>query len=325
MLSFSDSAKRHDTPLLRLIICIFFFPCFLLMDNTLNIEIYYLSGITFLYALVLYLLPKSNGFLNSVMPLTLMSDIALISSFIYFSERYTDAFSYFYVFTIIAAAFGKRAFYPYAAALFSGFIYILISFMKGQFLLPVMIKVIIFFILAFFTRFLVQYINQTYFQQANQDTLTKIHNRRFFNFIIQKLISSGTPFSLILLDLDNFKLLNDTQGHHHGDYVLKIIAGILRECTRSYDVVTRYGGDEFAVILPNSSKETGKDIAERIRNRVLITPKLLEYPNISISIGIAAFPTDADNGEELMKKADEALYKAKGMGKNYVSVFQNAD
>jgi diguanylate cyclase (GGDEF)-like protein len=323
MLPLSDGAIKHDTPLLRIVICIFFFPCFLLMDKTLTSEIYYLAGITFSYALILYLLPKLNSFLNSAIPLTLLFDTALISAFIYFSERYMDVFSYFYMFPIIAAAFGKQAYYPYASALLSGFFYIFISFIKGLFLLPVIIKVIIFFTLAFFTRFLVQHINQTYFQQANQDTLTKIHNRRFFNFIIHKLITGGTPFSLILLDLDNFKLLNDTQGHHHGDYVLKIIAGILRECTRSYDVVARYGGDEFAVILPNSPKETSKDIAERIRNRVLTTPKLLPYPNTSISIGIASFPADADNGEEIMKKADEALYKAKGMGKNYVSVYQD--
>ena len=321
MLSISDSAIRHDMLLLRLIICIFFFPCFLLMDRTLSVEMYYLSGITFFYALLMYLLPKLNNFLNTVLPITLLLDIALVSSFVYSTERYMDAFSYFYIFTIIAAAFGKRVFYPYAAALLSGFLYILISYIKGLFLLPVIIKVIIFFILAFFTRFLVQYINQTYFQQANQDTLTKIHNRRFFNFIIHKLTTGGTPFSLILLDLDNFKLLNDTQGHHHGDYVLKIIAGILRECTRSYDVVARYGGDEFAVILPNSSKETSKDIAERIRNRVLTTPKLLPYANISISIGIAYFPVDGDTSEEVMQKADKALYTAKGMGKNYVSVY----
>ncbi len=322
MLSISDSAVRHDMPLLRLIICIFFFPCFLLMDRTLSTEMYYLSGITLFYALVFYLLPKLNNFFELLIPITLFFDIILISSFIYYSDRYIDTFSCFYFFPIIAVAFGKQPLCPYIAAFLSGFLYIFISIMQNQFLLPVITKIILFFILAFFTRFLVQNINQTYFQQANQDTLTKIHNRRFFNFIIHKLITGGTPFALILLDLDNFKLLNDTQGHHHGDYVLKIIAGILRECTRSYDVVARYGGDEFAVILPNSSKEVSKDIAERIRNKVLTTPKLLPYSNISISIGIAAFPTDANNGEEVMQKADEALYQAKGMGKNYVSIYK---
>jgi len=321
MLSLSGSAVWQDSPLLRLILAIFFFPFFLLMDRTHAREIYILAGLAFAYALALYLITKLNDRWHLLLSVAPLLDIALISSFVYYSERYRDVFSLLYIFPIIAAAFGKRTFSSYAAALLSGTFCLFIFYIKNQFLLPVFAKIVIFLILAFFTRFLVHHINQTYFQQANQDTLTKIYNRRFFNYFVNKLMSGKTPFSLILLDIDNFKQLNDTQGHHHGDYVLKIIAGILRECTRSYDVVARYGGDEFAVILPNSSKEISRDIAERIRSRVITTQKLMAYPNISISIGIASFPQDAGSGEEVMQKADEALYQAKDLGKNQVSVY----
>jgi diguanylate cyclase (GGDEF)-like protein len=136
------------------------------------------------------------------------------------------------------------------------------------------------------------------------------------------MIREEVPFCLIIIDIDNFKALNDTKGHHHGDYVLKVIALIQKECTRSYDVVTRFGGDEFAIIMPRLAKSACKIIAERIRNNVLVSPKLLSYPNISISVGIASFPQDALVEEEILKKADEALYKAKNMGKNFVCVCQ---
>jgi diguanylate cyclase (GGDEF)-like protein len=183
------------------------------------------------------------------------------------------------------------------------------------------LQVVLFFILALFTWAQQQSYRQTYFTQANLDTLTKIHNRRFFNHALSQLVEKKTPFSLLLLDLDDFKMLNDTQGHHHGDYVLKIIAATIRECTRSSDIFSRYGGDEFAIILPHTSKEDSKQIAERIRNKVLIHPKFLMYSRISLSIGIAAFPGDADSTEGILQKADEALYKAKERGKNYVYVY----
>jgi diguanylate cyclase (GGDEF)-like protein len=182
--------------------------------------------------------------------------------------------------------------------------------------------VVFFFIIAFYTKNLFNLYQQSYYQQANQDTLTKIHNRRYFNHMLSRMIREEVPFCLIIIDIDNFKALNDTKGHHHGDYVLKVIALIQKECTRSYDVVTRFGGDEFAIIMPRLAKSACKIIAERIRNNVLVSPKLLSYPNISISVGIASFPQDALVEEEILKKADEALYKAKNMGKNFVCVCQ---
>jgi len=306
---------------LRLMVYILFFPCFLVMDPGLPMNTYYIAGATLLYAAVLFGFPAVNGLLNHVFPFASFIDIIIISFLIYFCDTYTGVISTLYLFPITALSFNAKPFIVVLGSVLSGSVYLSIVILKSFFLRPAIVQVIIFMIFAFYARFLVQQFHHTYFQQANQDTLTKIHNRRFFNHTLTRMINSNLPFSLILIDLDNFKNLNDTQGHHHGDYVLKIVASILKECTRSYDIVARYGGDEFAVVLPHSSKETSMSIAERIRKNVTVNPRLMPYPHISLSLGIAVFPIDAENQEEVLQRADEALYKAKKLGKNKVCVY----
>ena len=292
------------------------------MDPNLPVHTYYIAGAALFYAAVLYLFPAINNILSQVFPFALMIDIITASFLVYFCGTYAVALSTLYLFPILALSFNEKPFAVLLGSVLSGSFYLSIVLLKKFYLPPVVVQVIFFQIFAFYARYLVQRFRHTYFAQANQDTLTKIHNRRFFNYTLNRMVNENIPFSLILLDLDNFKLLNDTQGHHHGDYVLKVIASILKECTRSYDIVARYGGDEFAVILPHSSKEAGKAIAERIRNNVLVNPKLMPYPYISLSLGIAAFPIDATNSEEILQKADEAMYKAKNIGKNHVCVYE---
>jgi len=309
------------TAFLRLMACLLFLPGFLLMDYGLPQPIYYLSALIFVYAVIIYAFPIVSHYLNLYLPLSLFLDLFLISSFLYYLDRYTQALAFFYLLPVIAAAFNPRPAAPYAVAFLAGAAYLALALIRGYWLLPVILQIGSFFIIAFFTATLAHQFHQTYSQQANQDSLTKIHNRRFFNHILNKLAAAQTPHSLILVDLDNFKVLNDSQGHHHGDYVLKVVASILKEFTRASDVVARYGGDEFAIILPHASKQESRNIAERIRNNVLVNHKLLPYPIISVSLGIASFPDDAQDAEELLKKADAALYKAKDMGKNQVCVY----
>lgn len=308
----------NSTAFLRLMVCILFLPCFLLMDNSLPQPVYFLSGAAFIYAVILYAFPLALSYLNMFFPMSLILDLLLITSFIYLLEHYTLALALFYLLPVIGASFNERPAAPFGTAFLAGFFYLALAVLRGYWLIPVILQIIYFFIIAFFTATMTRQFQHTYIQQANQDSLTKIHNRRFFNYFLDKQVNTQTPHTLILIDLDNFKQLNDTQGHHHGDYVLKVVASILKEHTRSYDMVARYGGDEFAIILPHTSKDESKNIAERIRNGVLINPKLLLYPIISISLGLASYPDDAQSTEELLEKADAALYRAKAMGKNCV-------
>lgn len=306
---------------LRLMVYILFFPFFILMDPHLPSQVIYVAGAALIYSGTVYLFPALTVFLTRVLPLDTIIDIVIISITVYLCDPYTGALSILYLFPILSQSFDSKRFAFLLGAALSGLSYLGIVIVKGFFLPTALVQVALFQIFAFYARFLVQHLHQIYFSQANQDTLTKISNRRFFNHTLNRMVNEYIPFSLILIDLDNFKQLNDTQGHHHGDFVLKVVAAILKECTRSYDIASRYGGDEFAIILPHSSKEAGRTIAERIRNNVLVNPRLMAYPHISISLGIASFPDDAKNAEEIIQKADETLYKAKNLGKNCVCVY----
>lgn len=313
--------NRFDINFLRLMVYVLFVPFFLLIDPNIPVQNYYLAGLALSYVVLLYVFPRISAVLNAAVPLTLIIDMLVISLLLFFNEKYIYSLSLLYILPIIRLSFNLSPLTAVFAASFSSLLYIIIGFIQQIFLLPIIIQCVLFFITSFFTWNLIKSYQQNYYQQVNQDTLTKINNRRYFNHMLSKLVQENCPFSLIILDLDNFKVLNDTHGHHHGDYVLKVIALIQKECTRSYDIVTRFGGDEFAIILPKSSKEMGKSIAERIRNNVLTSPKLLSYSNITISLGMASFPLDAANEEEIVQKADEALYKAKNSGKNCVCVY----
>ncbi|MGI6588717.1 MAG: GGDEF domain-containing protein [Peptococcia bacterium] len=312
---------NQNTPFLRLMTYILFLPCFFLLDTSISPILYFVAVIGFLYALLLLLFPQINDILHDPYPFTVLFDVAFISLFIYFEKKYALTFSVFYTFPIVTLAFHNKTFWTYLTTTLSGAIFIFISIRQNLYLPPVIVQVIIFFILSFFTLTLSRGFHKSCFLMANLDTLTKIHNRRFFNQSLNSLVRKSIPFSLILLDLDNFKQLNDTEGHHHGDFVLKIIADIMKQYTRTTDVIARFGGDEFAIILPQTSKEKSKTIAERIRNSVLVNPKFIPYSQVSLSMGIATYPYDGKNMDEIIQKADEALYIAKARGKNYIHLY----
>lgn len=163
-------------------------------------------------------------------------------------------------------------------------------------------------------------------EMANSDGLTKLFNKRFFldrlADEIRRAEAGHYPVSVFIFDLDHFKHYNDTQGHQAGDEVLKITGQILREMVRPDDTPARYGGEEFIVILPQTPKEGGMVVAQRIRQRVAEHP----YPNresqplklVSLSGGVATFPDDGRNGTDLIASADAALYRAKQAGRNQV-------
>lgn len=160
-------------------------------------------------------------------------------------------------------------------------------------------------------------------QQALTDGLTGCFNRRSFEMQLERDLHMATrmrlPLSLILLDLDNFKRVNDTYGHEAGDVALRLLADGLRDELRSVDTAARYGGEEFAVILPQAGMDGAMIVAERLRRRI----ELMEVPgvgHVTASLGIASFPQHASSRDTLVLAADRALYNAKNSGRNCVCV-----
>lgn len=164
--------------------------------------------------------------------------------------------------------------------------------------------------------------------KSHTDTLTGLWNHGYFQnqleYQISKSHTSGSPLSLLLIDIDNFKKLNDTYGHQYGDKILSHIAKILKESSRETDFVCRYGGEEFSIILTNTTPKQGHLFAERIRERIQdhefpATPNKCLAP-ITVSIGLASLPGNASTKDELIHQADNALYASKNSGKNRVSI-----
>jgi diguanylate cyclase (GGDEF)-like protein len=144
------------------------------------------------------------------------------------------------------------------------------------------------------------------------DGLTELHNHRYFHELLSREIAMAKRYShslsLLMIDIDNFKACNDTYGHLAGDRALRNIAKLLKVSCRTVDIVARYGGEEFAILMPYTDKEGSIVVAERLRGLV---EKLQKDPPLTISIGIASYPSDAENEEQLIASADQALYKAK--------------
>jgi diguanylate cyclase (GGDEF)-like protein len=158
-------------------------------------------------------------------------------------------------------------------------------------------------------------------QQALTDGLTGCVNRRQFEMQLERDIQLATrmrqPLSLVMLDIDHFKRVNDTFGHDAGDVALKTLAEIMREELRGVDTAARYGGEEFAVILPQADTEGAKVVAERLRARIEET-RVPGVGHITASLGIATFPVHACTRDTLVVAADRALYQAKHSGRNRV-------
>lgn len=159
------------------------------------------------------------------------------------------------------------------------------------------------------------------------DPLTGIFNRKALDFHLSRLykkqVDSKIPcFSILLIDIDKFKSVNDNLGHDSGDVVLKSFAGTTQKLMRNSDVFGRFGGEEFLVLLPDSSKKGAAQIAERIRSKISASPISLsdgqQSVPITVSIGVSTFPDDASNIDALLKIADEAMYTAKKSGRNQV-------
>ncbi|MFX3635764.1 MAG: diguanylate cyclase [Candidatus Pristimantibacillus sp.] len=152
-------------------------------------------------------------------------------------------------------------------------------------------------------------------QEAKTDALTKLPNRRTLDSITASWVGQGIPFSIIMLDLDHFKSVNDQFGHQKGDEVLQFLTTVMLNEKREQDYCCRYGGEEFTVLLPFAAEQQAFLIAEQIRTKMetLITP--IGRP-VTLSLGIASYPASTNDLSTLFKQADDALYKAKSEGRN---------
>jgi len=181
-------------------------------------------------------------------------------------------------------------------------------------------------------------LNHELTERSLRDGLTGLFHQTHFRDVLNQMFAqferSGSPLSLLFLDMDNFKATNDTYGHAIGDQVLRAMGRLLdnresnqegQQWWRASDVTARYGGEEFAVLLPDTSREGALVFAERLRQRIMAIGLLPELATqqaslfpLTASIGVASFPTDATTAAELLRAADSAMYVAKHAGKNCV-------
>jgi two-component system, cell cycle response regulator len=173
--------------------------------------------------------------------------------------------------------------------------------------------------------------NRMLHDMAARDSLTGLYNRRHFNDLLAQLFAEssryGSDLTCMMLDLDNFKRVNDSLGHQTGDRLLQLTADVIRGSIREADVAVRYGGDEFAVLLPQTAPTDAQNSAERVLNnfRQRVARELPEAGIASLSIGLVSRERDQPTtATELVNLADEALYLAKAGGKNRITVARPA-
>jgi diguanylate cyclase (GGDEF)-like protein len=162
-------------------------------------------------------------------------------------------------------------------------------------------------------------------QLSDTDELTGLNNRRAFNKMLEAETRKATrydrPFSVLMLDADDLKTVNDEFGHAVGDKLIVTIAGVINESLRKADILARYGGDEFVAILTETPLERAAEVAERIRASVENTSFSADGKRVAstISVGISCYSKEAEDEEEIMARADRKLYESKDKGKNTVS------
>jgi diguanylate cyclase (GGDEF)-like protein len=168
-------------------------------------------------------------------------------------------------------------------------------------------------------------LHQQVLELSLTDGLTEVHNRRYFEILLQKEVDRSQRYSrdlaVIMADIDHFKLYNDAFGHPAGDRALQEVARCITQgARRGLDVVTRYGGEEFAIILPETNTEGAKIVAEKIREEMAASGAYLQPT--TISLGIASLRGDRLRPQLLVDQADRALYQAKNQGRNRAVVYE---
>ena len=167
---------------------------------------------------------------------------------------------------------------------------------------------------------------EIYKELAITDGLTEVYNRHYFNQTLPRELERARryniPLSFLMVDIDHFKKFNDSQGHLAGDWALKRVSQVISGSVRIPDMVFRYGGEEFAVVLPETDKPDAIAVAERIRANVSLTrfldSEMISSQHLTVSIGACTFPVDAQNFQEIIEESDTHLYSAKRLGRDRI-------
>ena len=164
-------------------------------------------------------------------------------------------------------------------------------------------------------------------QESLRDPLTGLFNRRYMEESLSRELRraerKGTAVGMIMIDIDHFKNFNDNFGHAAGDYLLRELGIFLNSLIRGEDIASRYGGEEFIIILPEASLEETRQRAEHIREdvkRLNLSDHFQVKGNMTVSVGVAVFPDNGTSSETILKAVDQALYKAKGAGRDRVAL-----
>jgi diguanylate cyclase (GGDEF)-like protein len=252
--------------------------------------------------------------------------IAFITWFLYSTEGVTGPLASLYLLAVVTSALTLGVVVTMLEVAAIAACQLLLIHLLGTDILaltnlaPIVTSIVALSIVGYLTAALVHAIhvsNRTLLKMASRDSLTGLFNRRAFDDLVKPIHlmarRSGRPYCVIAIDMDGLKHINDTNGHGAGDRAIRALARRLEACKRSSDVLARYGGDEFVMLLPETDSAGGRNMMERL----IIAAKDGQQ---SISIGVASYPEHGDSFEELLEHADSAMYVSKSSGGNRVSV-----
>lgn len=258
---------------------------------------------------------------------TVVFDLLFATSLIMVTGGSSSVFWPLYLIPVISHSFVREGFTGASAALISILFYSALIFYSDKSLknIPPDFLIAVLLVTAV-TFFMVNRSKKTTLKLAKTDALTGAFNFSYFQDCIEWAVEqfqiTGRAVSLLFIDTDDFKAINDTYGHQRGDEVLKIIGQAITSAIRKNDMVFRYGGDEFAVILQTDSTDMAYRVAERIRDNVRrLADGLTTFKKVSVSIGIAVLDKDCASKKLFLEAADKALYDSKKQGKNRVAVY----
>jgi diguanylate cyclase (GGDEF)-like protein len=257
-------------------------------------------------------------------------DLVFVTGVVLITGGSASVFWPLYLAAAVAFSFNVKEYSGLTAAAISVFLYLPAIFYDEGSLENVPPDFIIaLFLVTSLTTFLIHKDKKAAFRSTTVDTLTRAYNIGYFRECLDRTLNNheitGEPAALLFIDVDNFKTVNDTYGHLRGDQVLKAVGQAILLAIRKHDMVFRYGGDEFAVILHYSSRDEALQVAERIcRNVKRSVDGLTTFMKVTVSVGAAVLDEEFTDKKMLLEAADKALYEAKRQGRNRVAIFSNS-